>query len=587
MASLAFAASAGALSFTRTDYTLGTWTNSSPTTWQVGYSLNDTPVVLTDMNGDGKLDIVVSHVNRNAISVLLNNGNGTFTPASGSPFVPTGSGCPGPDSILAGDFNNDGKQDLLVECTGATKIVLLPGNGSGGLGPAQDVVSNPAAGGPMMVANIDGSPDLVYNYVVGATCWVPMSAFSNPLPLDSYAACGQNGASQWGTVAHWYTAQCGGDELPVFTWNGSNPDYSLTILALGYDMSMPPHCNTFATNNPGIDTGISHSADAPSGIVAADLENTGFPDVVMSSQTGFHTVSGWNGTNYVTTTNFSTSNAVLALRVTDFDGDGHLDLAGVEENYSTMNLNQVEIRLGQGSATQFGAPQTFTVFGDQQNYSDSPKLAVGDLNGDGKPDIVTVASGGNNGISSTVWSEDATVLLSGTGSTTGSGGGSGGSGGSGGTTAGSGGTTTGGSTSTSTVGGSPSAGTSLAPFLGVLLRSVTVNVINGTVKLSIPCPPGSLAFCAGSDTRKSLKAIAVRVVRKKKRILTFGSARFSIPAGRTGTVTIKLSSAARKLLAKSHTLKVLEVVVAHDQRGGSKTTSTTITLKLAKKKKRG
>jgi hypothetical protein len=56
----------------------------------------------------------------------------------------------------------------------------------------------------------------------------------------------------------------------------------------------------------------------------------------------------------------------------------------------------------------------------------------------------------------------------------------------------------------------------------------------------------------------------------KKRVLTLGSASFSVPSGRTGRMTITLSKAARGLLAKKRTLKALEIVVAHDARGLSR-----------------
>ena len=128
-------------------------------------------------------------------------------------------------------------------------------------------------------------------------------------------------------------------------------------------------------------------------------------------------------------------------------------------------------------------------------------------------------------------------------------------------------------------GGAGGGGGSGGAFPGVKLHPGTFAVHNGNVKISVTCPPGQLATCVGTDTLSTLKAVTVTVSVRHKHKPILGSARFSIPAGQTKVLTIKLNNVALKLLTKYHNLLVLETVVAQDSTGQSKTTSTTITLK--------
>jgi uncharacterized repeat protein (TIGR01451 family) len=123
----------------------------------------------------------------------------------------------------------------------------------------------------------------------------------------------------------------------------------------------------------------------------------------------------------------------------------------------------------------------------------------------------------------------------------------------------------------------------LAPFGGLELSSHAVKPDkHGRVKLIVRCPAASLGNCVGTDTLATARKVTLRVVaaaKKKAKPLTLGKGSFSIAAGKKGTATIKLSKPALKYLAKKHTIKAKQTIVAHDSRGVATTTVGTIKLK--------
>ncbi len=101
----------------------GTFTPANGSPISLGQNLY--AIVVADFNGDGKLDVAVTDSSSNDVYILLGNGDGTFGPPS---TITVGSD---PDAIVAGDFNNDGKLDLAIANGGDNTVTLLLGNGDG------------------------------------------------------------------------------------------------------------------------------------------------------------------------------------------------------------------------------------------------------------------------------------------------------------------------------------------------------------------------------------------------------------------------------------------------------------------------
>jgi hypothetical protein len=119
-------------------------------------------VLVEDLNGDGRLDLVVANEKGSDVSVLLSDGKGGFSPARGSPF-PAG---PSPNDLTSGDFNGDGRVDLAIANHETQHLTVLLGDGRGALAPARGspvtVVVRPHVHGVAAGDfNGDGSLDLV------------------------------------------------------------------------------------------------------------------------------------------------------------------------------------------------------------------------------------------------------------------------------------------------------------------------------------------------------------------------------------------------------------------------------------------
>ena len=102
-----------------------TTTASSPIS--TGNTTYPRSLAVGDVNGDGKPDIVSANY-YNSMSVLLGNGSGGFTPAPGSP-VPTGAAAnPRAFSIALGDVNGDGKLDAVIANYNSNTVSVMLGN---------------------------------------------------------------------------------------------------------------------------------------------------------------------------------------------------------------------------------------------------------------------------------------------------------------------------------------------------------------------------------------------------------------------------------------------------------------------------
>jgi hypothetical protein len=187
----------------------------------VNYRADQFPysVAVGDFNGDGKLDLVAANDASGDVSVLLGKGDGTFQPA-----VNYAAGSL-PYSVAVGDFNGDGKLDLAVASSGSNSLSVLLGNGDGTFQPA---VTYAAGTQPVSVAvgdfNGDGKPDLALANASdnNVQIFLNTTVYSGPAIVESPASNstlpGSSATFQWTpsdpATAYWINvgSSAGGDE---------------------------------------------------------------------------------------------------------------------------------------------------------------------------------------------------------------------------------------------------------------------------------------------------------------------------------------------------------------------------------------
>ena len=314
-------------------------------------------VVIADMNGDGKRDVVVSNFcnddacsGNGSVTVLLGNGDGTLQPG-----VSYDAGL-GTLAVATGDFNHDGKLDVVAVNNEQNSVSVFLGNGDGTLRPSTLYV---AGSGPTSVAvgdfNHDGKLDL---------------AVTNGNDNTVSILLGNGSGTFQAPVNYAVNAPY---SVAVGDFNG---DGKLDLAVA--DISDNTAAVLLGNGDGTFQAAVQYPADSfPDFITVADLNGDGKLDLVVANE-GSNDVTvllgNGNGT-FRTGGNYPVGSYPTSLAVSDFDGDGTLDIAVA--NYGD---NTVGVLGGNGDGT-FRAPLNFD--GGPGGYA----LAAGDLNGDGRPDI--------------------------------------------------------------------------------------------------------------------------------------------------------------------------------------------------------
>ncbi|MFD7560477.1 FG-GAP-like repeat-containing protein [Streptomyces sp. NPDC059835] len=352
-------------------------------------------VAIGDLNNDGTPDLVTA-IRTEGLGVFLGSGGGSFGSVTkyAAPLTSTSVFL---GSAVIQDVNGDGKKDVVSQDARGNVALVWLGDGTGALAAGTAVQLNPTPG-----CDTTGDNPCVVRFPTGVAVGdfdedgKPDLATSNANTNNTAVALG-NGDGTFGTAAQ-------------FGLNGGTNPQSIAAADLNADGHLDLVTSNSSSGTLSVLLGDGHGSFGTASSVSAGLtlsskfkladvnEDGKLDAVVVAPGTPGHlaVLLGDGSGGFGTASVLSAGANLTSASVSDLNGDGHVDLVA-----SSAASAEVVVFEGDGTGA-FGTPIAFGLNG----ASNPQATAVADLNGDGRPDVVTA-----NLNTSATYVKDASVLL--------------------------------------------------------------------------------------------------------------------------------------------------------------------------------
>jgi len=345
-------------------------------------------IAIADINGDGKPDLIVANLYGDyghTVSVLLSTtptGSTTQNFASQQTF----SAGYRPFSIAVADFNGDGRPDVVTADENGSYVCILlnttpPGASSASFAAQQIFLAgmtyiSEAFSVGIADINGDGKPDLAVTNPNDAAITVLLNQTTAGADTLNFSVpqAFASGSNPW----HATVADVSGDGKPdliVANFTGDTVSVLLNTTAPGAAAA------SFA------DRQAFEAGEYVQSVLAADVNGDGKPDLIATNDSSVSVLLNTSPTgaaipSFLPPTTFDATANFGGLAVADLNGDGKPDLVVVNNNSANAAYVLTNTTVAGAATPSFASPQPFADGGR------STFLTGGDVNGDGKPDLI-------------------------------------------------------------------------------------------------------------------------------------------------------------------------------------------------------
>lgn len=338
---------------------------------------NTVGVAFGDLDGDGKPDIVAVNKGSNTLSILQNNWSSGVVAANSFSKVTDLHTNTAPSDVHLADMNNDGKLDMIVNSSvSQIRVFLNTSTGTGNFTFATGVDYNSVQqANHLAITDVDGD---------GRLDILGINRANNQMMIMRNIGIGA--AIDFDNPTNFAT----GTEPAAIAIGDLDGDGKPDIAVANYiDNNVSVFLNTSVS---GEITSTSLAATQtftvggkPQGIAIGDIDGDGKMEIVTSYWAGSgvnilaNTSSGLGNISFSSAAQFYAGSSTYWISLADMNGDGKLDIVASDQNGFIVIPNQTT--LGNITTAGFSTQTRFSANG-------SPRVFVGDLNGDGKPEVV-------------------------------------------------------------------------------------------------------------------------------------------------------------------------------------------------------